>query len=309
MNNKLVSHLLDSADPAVRAKAIEAAALARQWARPVQQELSDKVYDTLAATVCVIAPELDVADHALLVEYSLWLYLLDGRLDDFEHYGTRPEDVGRRVLAVLRGGRAEARPGDFFETSLAALVEELRTRDGCCGLLERFVLRLVDGVRAGVRQAVLSRRIAEGVEPLPTMEDFLELAYRHVNYRSVALALLITVGEHPDSAAQERLDAALVPASRAVRLANDLRTCAKDAEEGTLNVVQLVARDGTRMTPHAVRDRIQAYRDEQALLLDELHPSAPASAAALENNLRVAIDLYTVDDLQFDLPDTEQVVG
>jgi hypothetical protein len=241
----------------------------------------------VALTVAAMAPWLPIDKLALLLRYCLWTVHLDARLDaplaDGDA-GAGLDDVRRAassVLAALDG------TGDG-EPELAAILAGLRAHDWAGDLLAGFTEALRDAVSAGVEHAELSRRVAGGQAP-PPAERYLALAARDVNYRSVAVALLLLTA----APGVDPFDEAIGHACRAVRLANDLRTAGKDRDDGKLNVLALRTRGGSPVSSRDVERWIDQHVDaHSALLVRASGRGLPAQSRALANSLRMAVGLY-----------------
>jgi hypothetical protein len=281
----------------VRAKAQRLADEARAWANPVHDRLGSRLYESLAMTVAAIAPWLAHAELSMLVRFSLWAYLLDDRLDAPAADRADARAVGRVVAKVLRTGRASS--PDFLETGLAEVYRDLRRYDPRGHVTVRFAVALCDGVRAAVTHVEQSRRLAQGKCGQPAAEEYLDIAARHVHYRSFALALLAMVGDDPSHDELDFLDATLVPAAIAVRLSNDLCTFGKDQREGNLNVLGLRSWDGATMTPDHVDGEIERQVNAHLALLERASiMDLGDSRAALANSLRISVGLYRIGDLK-----------
>jgi hypothetical protein len=170
---------------------------------------------------------------------------------------------------------------------LAHVLAGLRAYDGA-GLLPRFEAALDDAIAASAALARLSHRVALGREPPPAAGDYLDLAARDVNYRSVALALLLLTADGDGGV--DRLDPALATACRTVRLANDLATAAKDRRDGRLNVLGLRWRGGSPVTADDVDREIDRCMQVHAGLLRGT--TGAVWTRALVNSLRMAVGLF-----------------
>jgi hypothetical protein len=284
----------------VRAKGKWLAADLKRWARPVDRHLSPALYENLGFTAAAVAPTVRRKQLALLVRYGAWIYLLDDRLDGADVTVREMHKIGRSIPAVVRASRPPAN-GDFLECGLVEIFAGLSRYDDGAGILTRFADAVVDGVSAAVEHAERSRQVAHGeIEP-PSAEDYLAVASRHINYRSLALGLVLLVGERPSAPLLDILDTALFSASRAVRLANDLRTAPKDAAEGSLNILCLRTRAGQPVTPERVIAQIGLEtRAHQAQLQTLVRWGLALTCQALDRSLRVAVGLYRIADFKHD---------
>jgi hypothetical protein len=227
----------------------------------------------VASVVHDVAPGLDSERLAVLTRYVLWSVRLDDRLDA---PGADPAVV--RAYAVRVCGLA---CGDRL-----APLAELRRFDADGRRYRRLVTALCDAVLAGADVARWCADVRAGTEPPPTVERYLTLADRDVNYRGFAYALAILAGSPVDNAV---LDAALVPACRAVRLANDVRSAARDLVAGRLNVLSLCRVDGRPFTEPAVwREVDRCVRRHDTVMADP----------TLSHSLHAAVAIYRTGDLR-----------
>jgi hypothetical protein len=272
----------------------------RAWALDRLGAAGPGLCDNLAVTVAAIAPALGPPDLEPLVRLCLWTFLIDDRLDDPGADPARLRAVGARVQAALDAPPAHT--GDPVVDTLTEVFAPLAARCPGGALVGRLRDELRAATAAGVVHAVLSRRVARGRAEPPPAEEYLDLAGRHINYRSFAVALLIMLdgavldGPVLDGAAgREPLDRALEAAGRAVRLANDLRSVERHRREGNLNVLLLRHSDGTPVTRRAVQEEIERYarrHDASAAALGRPH------GPALVNSLRVSVGLYRLGQLR-----------
>ncbi|MGY0232999.1 terpene synthase family protein [Longispora urticae] len=291
--------------PVVEADAARVAADNREWALARIGVSGPKLCDNLALTVAAIAPGLGVERLELLVRFSLWTFLFDNRMDDpaadVDALRAVEASVGR-ALAVSGPDRALHGPdvpvrhdGDVLVETLADLVADLREHDRGGVVLPRLSAALRDDAAGSLAHALLSRRVAAGAEPRPTVPEYLEFASRSINYRSFALALLLLLGGR-SADTLDRLGPALGAACRAIRLANDLRSVERHRREGTLNALLLADPGGAPVTREAVDARV----DEQVRVHDGLvgELADTGAGAALVNSLRVSVGMYRLGQLR-----------
>jgi hypothetical protein len=257
----------------------------RQWSAAVGVPCEPRLADRLAAVIVAIVPEADASRQALLARYSLWTVLLDDRLDE---PGADPAVL--RALTEHLAAVARPDPDGAGDEPLAQLLVELLGAFRRYGDTARLVEALGDAMRAGVEQASRDPGV------LPALDDYLAVASRDINYRSFAHALVLLVGGSRPPAALRAIDAALEPASRAVRLANDLRTVDRDLAADRLNVLSLRHPGGGPVRVATVVRQIADEVRRHDVLLGAV-PDAVV-AAALRNSLHVAIGLYRSGDLR-----------
>ncbi len=275
----------------------------RNWADPAYSGLGERLVRSLCVTVASIAPKLGPEKAGLLVRFSMWCYLVDDRLDRPDVPALRLDQLGRTIQSTLRTQRAIP-PDDPVATELAAMLGELRAHAPDRELVARFSEELGDGVLAAVEHAKLSRRIVRSAARRPSAEQYLDVASRHIHYRSFALCLLILCGEKPTPDAMGLVEEALSSASRAVRLMNDLRTARKDGREGSLNILALRTRAGRRTSVEQIERQVEHHMRVHDVLLDAASALGlrKTSASVLANSLRVAVGVYRITDLTREEP-------
>jgi len=287
--------------PTVSAKAMRLSREAGHWA--AYQRLGARLVDTVSTTVATIAPWLAHEKLALLVRYSLWTCLVDERLDGSDMSQSELDRIAWSVSAVLRGDRVPT-PGDVMETELAVVLAGFREYDRGSGMLTSIVDAVGDGLMAALEHAELSRQVALGSADPPTAEEYLDVASRHIRYRSFALGLLQVAGAAPTREAMEVVEQALSSASRAVRLVNDLRTAAKDEREGSLNILALHTSGRVRLGVQEIECQVERHVQTHDELLESASDLGLSElfVSALTNSVRVAVGMYRITDLMQEEP-------
>jgi hypothetical protein len=277
----------------VRATAERATSADKAWCRRLLGPSAEVLGPNVARTVACIAPTLPYDDVRLLIRLSIWFYLLDDRQDDPRAEPADLRELGRGVGAVLDGA-APATGDDVLLTALADLRDELAAR--CSGFaLRRWTDSVREGLRAGVEHVLLGRLVVAGRAYPPTVEQYLEVAVRHINYGCFALALVLLLEPAPEPAQLDLLDGALLYGNLAVRLANDLRTHARESALGGLNVMNLAVWELAPVRGESVRARIaNAAQTHDALLA-----ALPAQLrGALSHSLQISVAVYEIGDLR-----------
>ena len=291
----------------VTARANDLAEDLRRWGANLDATVSSRLADRLAITVAAIAPHLDLHRVTLLTRYSLWTYLLDDLLDNptadpaaldtiVQQLSQRTSSDSTRITSNVSTSKNST---PDLESGLDELLTAMSAINGATVILERLTTALRDAMDADLQHRTLARQIRHGHAVAPAAEDYLAVASRHVNYRSFAYALALLTNPAHAEHLLPTIDAALTPASRAVRLANDLRSIDRDSREGGLNILQLRHEDGAPVSEQAVRHWIDA---EMRLSTGMLHADPTAAAdkllITLENSLRIAVGVYSVTDLR-----------
>jgi hypothetical protein len=248
--------------------------------------------------VAAAAPQLTFDRLSLLMRHTLWSYRLDNRIEAPGTEVAALERLRDAVIAVTTG--EETSPADPLLVDLGRIVRDLSQYDQTGEVMPWYEDAVRDAVAAEVDQRRLERAVAAGAEP-PTAERYLEVASRNVNYRSFAYALVALTGDRLIDGQLRCLDAAVWHASRAVRLANDIRGAAQDAASGTLNVLGLRTAAGRAVTPEYAWNRVQHHVRSHDTMLQVLIrfgaiPDAPA--LALTQSITQSMRLYRRTDLR-----------
>jgi hypothetical protein len=276
---------------AVRARAATTASDLLAWAAAAGADVDRGLADRLATVVAAIAPDLPASALAVLARYSLWTFLLDDELDDVSAEPAVLAALAERVDRRVNGDKSVA--GGALDAMLADLVEALQATSADPAVLTRFAGSLCDAVHAGIEHTVRAQQIRHDRAPMPGVVEYLAVASRHINYRSFAYALMLLAIPGPAGRSLTLIDEALGAASRAVRLANDLRSVDADRAAGRLNVLLLPYHDGTPIDVAAVERRIGC----DVRLHDRLLRDVPG-AGVLRRSLRVATGIYRITDLR-----------
>ncbi len=270
----------------------------RRTADPDWVNTNPRLFEQVPATVAAIAPEAGRRDLAVLARYAVWSVQLDDAIDNASDPATL-RAVVRAVYDTLAGAPAEI-GGHPLMPALADLLAGLRRRGGD-ELSDRFVTALSDAVRAGAQHVLASRRITLSGHRPPSVEQYLPVAARDVNYRSFAIALLMVVSPRLRGKLVDRWSDALTSAEIAVRLANDVRSVDRDRRAGELNVLDLRTGDGAAVSPELVERWIDSHvarHDELVRQAAERDRDAGAGATALINCLRISVGMYRATDLR-----------
>lgn len=262
-----------------------------QWGRARGARVDRGLAGRLAEVVAVIAPDLPVHRLTLLARYCLWTFLVDDELDDLTADAAVLTELADRLTTVARTASAGSMPPHVLETMLAELIESLRAAAAAPTLLTRFADALCIAIDTGVQHTLHAKEIRQGRAAAPTVVEYLAVAGHHVNYRSFAYALLMLAGPDPAADLGTRTDMALIAASRAVRIANDLRSVDRDRAAGRLNIMLLPSSAAANV------GALERQVDRYVRLHDHLLPDV-TQAGVLRRSLRVAVGIYRVTDLR-----------
>jgi hypothetical protein len=228
---------------------------------------------------------------------------VDECLDASDVHESELDRISSSVRAVLRSAKV-ATPGDAVETELDAVIAGFCAYGRGGGLMPHLVHAIEDGVAAAIEHSRLSQRVRVGDVAPPTADEYLAVASRHIRYRGFALGLLVLGGAAPTSPAMEMVEQALSAGSMAVRLVNDLRTEAKDAREGSLNVLALCPGQPRRVAVAEAERRVERLMRTHDELLSSAYERGLSKSAVLilTNSLRVCVGLYRITDLAQEEP-------
>lgn len=248
--------------------------------------------------VAASAPHLAFAELSLLMRCTLWAYRLDDCAEALSDDVPGLVRLRDQVAAVAAGG--EVRPVDPLLVGLARILCDLSLFDRSGEVVTRFGEAVCDAAGAELDQRRLELAVAAGADP-PTVEGYLTVSSRNINYRSYAYALLAVGGYQLTRAQLRCVDPVLRHASHALRLANDVRGVRQDEACATLNVLGLRTTAGVVATPEFVwaeAERYQRAHDVALRALVSLGVVPAAAAQALARSLALAIGMYRRTDLR-----------
>lgn len=248
--------------------------------------------------VAAIAPDLPFERLVLLTRCALWAYRLDDRAEALRDDATALARFRQDVAAVAAGpaaGWADPLLADFRDQ-----LAELSGYDPTGEVAPRYGDAVRDAAAGEDDQRRLERAVASGAPP-PTVDEYLAVAARNMNYRSFAYALLALVGEPLTGIQLDRIDEALWQASCAVRLANDVRGAGQDRARATLNVLDLRTGSGVAATPGYVWEEVDRRAIAHGAVLTDMTRTGTiprAAARVLTRSLAQSIRLYRRTDLR-----------
>lgn len=267
-----------------------AAALAAACARDLRRYaaghadlFSARAFDEVCATVAHAnafgAPWHTAGELRTACRSALWVFALDWLVD---HVADERGQV-RAVVAGCEAVAGGAEPATPLTRMLADLRRDLRRAPAFAAGYPAWREELSRMLAAMAREWDWKQALrAAGRTAAPTLDDYLDNA---ANFGStwVNVAHWIAVGDAGDLGPARR---AADTVQRALRLANDLRTYARDVDWGDLNALMLGVDRAT------VTGRIGALRAEAGELLDALAASAPRQAEYLRRQLDYSLAFY-----------------
>lgn len=232
--------------------------------------------------VSVVAmPSLAVPELDLLTRWWLWIFGVDDVLDDPD---LPDEPVTAWVRWFLRDPPTGPDEPDPLRAAFGSIHHDLR----------RYPLYplLGEGWRTGmteiVRGMLLERRWS-GMAPAeqPSYEAYLDNATTTISVRPYTLTAAILADEPAAVGGLPALDPMIRAAARCFRLANDLRSDARERAEGKLNAVSLLRRAyaadglGEAAAARATRERLRETCAADLAYLDSARRTVPKGLATL----------------------------
>ena len=185
-------------------------------------------------------PALGVDELALLTRWWLWIFGIDDRFDDFGLAEPELAEWTARFEGILRR-EPRRTDADLMLAAFESIRCDLRRYRLFPQLSEPWHCGMADIVRG----MLIERRWCgvPAAEDPPSYEVYLENGIKTISVRPYALTACVVADESAAAAEFGRLDAMIYRAARCFRLANDLRSDAREREEGKLNGVSLLQRE------------------------------------------------------------------
>jgi hypothetical protein len=251
----------------------------------------------LAAAVAL--PTLDVPELTLLARWWLWIFGIDDRFDDVGvAYPELTDWIARFEETLWR----EPRLNDA--DLLIAAFESIR------GDLRHYPLFGSLGAEwhrgmAGIVRGMLTEREWHDENP-PSFELYLENGIKTISMRPYALTACVVADEPTAAAVFRWLDPMIYRAARCFRLANDLRSDAREREEGKLNAVSLLQRRFAAIAPDdnqalekaraEIRDACAADLVQLGRMQERAAPSIRTMARFLWEHTAFVLEMYEAGD-------------
>jgi hypothetical protein len=260
-------------------RAREVTDASERWLRdyPVVRRGSVTAACGLIATVGM--PMLAVPELSLLTRWWLWIFGVDDVFDDL----AVPDEV------VQAWGARFHHPGHHAPDLLLSAFDANRRDLARYPLFDCLGGAWDDGMAAIVRGMLVERRWhrALAAEDLPSYEAYLDNGMTTIAVRPYTITACVVGGERAAARAFDVLDPMILAAARCFRLANDLRSDARERDEGKLNAVSLLQRtcaaDGIAedQALNAARTRLRETCAADLAYLDQAHRSAPREVGTL----------------------------
>jgi Terpene synthase family 2, C-terminal metal binding len=247
-------------------------------------------------------PSLAVPELALMTRWWLWIFGVDDRFDDLERSDAEVVAWSRRFFHALR------RPPRPQQDLLLAAFGSIRDDLADYPLFQRLRGAWQRGMWDIVEGMLVERRWSAGLPAAdaPDYATYLDNAMRTISMRPYTVTTCVVAGDVPAAADFARLEPLVTTAARCFRLANDLRSEARERAEGKLNAVTLVQRElveaglAVPEAAQSARSRLSAACAEDLALLDRQRTAVPATVATLATFLHshsaFVCDLYAEGD-------------
>ncbi|HEU4427090.1 MAG TPA: DeoR family transcriptional regulator [Pilimelia sp.] len=248
----------------------------------------------------VAMPSLAVPELDLLTRWWLWIFGVDDVLDDMDVPDEPVTAWVRRFLRDLPTGPDE---GDPLRAAFGSVHHDLRGYPLYALLGEGWRTGMTDIVRG----MLLERRWSGmAAADQPSYETYLDNATTTISVRPYTLTAAILAGEPAAVGGLPALDPMIRAAARCFRLANDLRSDARERAEGKLNAVSLLQRAyvadglGEAAAGQAARERLCETCAADLAYLDSARRTVPQGLATLARFLwahtSFVWDMYQIGD-------------
>ncbi|MGW8953932.1 terpene synthase family protein [Streptomyces sp. NPDC055709] len=196
--------------------------------------------DPLVSLLATAAPFADTAALTTQVRATLWVFAVDDLFDSGTATASELRDFVTSCAAVLTGHLPPGRSTDLLDalTEIRAEVSRYQLFASLADLWNEGIVHLLKGMVDEARWARGYR--CRGAPALPSLDRYLDSAYRSIGVLPHVRTALVTLGEAGTPQHVPFLVRLEKEAGMAVRLANDLRSEAKEAEEGTVNAVVIL---------------------------------------------------------------------
>jgi hypothetical protein len=268
------------------------------WARPFGV-VDPARFATTALTMAAAAPWLSDADLCDMATIPVWIFTIDHCFDaGLFAAGERRLRAGRYV--AIAGGRPLAALGpaaaaDPYARILDDVQARLARRPLFAALRPEWVWTCRRMLAGMIFECEAGQGVRGGAAP-PTYRRYLAAALHSIGVPMYLAGAWVIAGDPAAPAQLPSLRALARFAGRAVRLANDLRTFAKEEAEGNFNALVLL--QGRGLAPGEARRRVGAdCRRNLRRLAAAARTLPPGPAVALVQRVtRFSVDFYAEHD-------------
>lgn len=245
-------------------------------------------FPAVAISMVAAAPWCDVRALTEMAMIPIWIYAIDDAYDKRTIAPAWRQKAVRRYSAVAGGDRRWA--DDPYAASLADLTARIARRPLWPQLRDTWVLwcrRMLAGMAF---ECATADRVRAGA-PLPAYRTYLDHGLYSIGVPMYLAGAWIIDGDPATPSAMAALGRICRMSGRAVRLANDLQTHAKEQAEGNWNAIMLLSGgDGSPAAAAAVRERLNAAMRRLARACARLEPLR--AAHLVDRVSRFSVELY-----------------
>jgi hypothetical protein len=244
---------------------------------PIVRRPSVTAACALVSTVAM--PNLAVAELGLLTRWWLWIFGVDDVFDDGAVPDERVDDWSSRFVCELFAD------DDPLLAAFGSIHDDLRRYPLYPPLAQRWRAGMAEIVRGMLRERRWSRARTPAEQPSYT--TYLDNAITTIAVRPYTITAAILAGEPAAADRFDALDPVILTAARCFRLANDLRSAAREREEGTVNAVSLLQRGfaaegfSDEAAEQAARRQLRETCAADLAYLDAARHTAPPALATL----------------------------
>lgn len=206
--------------------------------------------------------ELDTASVALVTKLVLWIFAFDDLFDESGHSLDELGEITQRTSEATRTGESSSRTNPL-EPAMLELRHEyagLPSWDALNGAWTNALCNMYKGMlfeaywRSGY--AIL------GKDALPDVSMYVEWAWKSVGVSPMLQSMLIALGDPMAVQDSTSIQHLVRLASTAIRYANDIRSEAKEREEGNVNAILILANTRTTHDTPPVESELAWARSE-----------------------------------------------
>jgi hypothetical protein len=226
----------------------------------------------------VALPTAGPSGVGLLTRWWLWVFGVDDVFDDPD---VDDSTVERWASRFLDDPPTDAADIDRLRAALGSIRRDLSAYPLFARYADRWRTEMTDIVRA----MALERRWA--VRPPSTLQAYLDTATTTISVRPYALTACVITGEPAAPASFDTLGPPIRAAARCFRLANDMRSEARERHEGKINALWVLQRQyaSQGLDRHAAGDaarrQLTATCRADLAYLDTTRRTAPRDLATL----------------------------
>ncbi|MEU6708104.1 terpene synthase family protein [Streptomyces wuyuanensis] len=264
--------------PTLNDRSHQVGAAATEWATTWPHIRIPRI-PSLVSLLTTAAPFASTAALTTQVRATLWVFAVDDYFDSSNAALPELRDFATSCSTVLRGRQPRS------STPLLDNLVEIRAEVARYPLFQSLAELWGDGINHMLSGMIDEAQWAHeylsgGARALPSLDCYMRSAYRTIGALPHARTVLITLGDSSTTRHVPFLVSLEKEASLVVRLANDLRSEAKEAREGTINAVVILEQQGRLrgMTPsaalRAARQTVQEQLDHHLACCQQLgrHP-------------------------------------